>query len=379
VSVWSLPSAPWVLHSNPVLGGVTDRWITTQARAADRYGARLLGADVAPGTDREPHWLVARDRPLLWLAYKGTWRSRGLSLACVAPAFGSNPPTLIHAHYGSIAAFHLRLARALSAGLTVSFYGFDATESRFTESRAWRRRYRRMFDQAGAVIAEAPKMASRIEALGCPAEKIHIVLLPADEHSLETLRADQRAPGFLVTLAGRFVEKKGFDFGIRAFARALRGVTDARLMLIGGGPLESELRRLAEEEGLGDQVIWRGQLAFESFMENVASADLMLFPSRTARNGDSEGGAPVTLIESQWVGVPAIVSSHDDLPSIASPEGSIVLAPDDLAGWAEALRSLYQHEERLASMGQAARVHARARHSIAANTRAREAVYDVVS
>ena len=373
-STWDLPDQPWVLHTMPMLGGVTNRWIDTQARAGERFQSRLLGADVVPGAQRQPHWLVARDRPFTWVAYRGMWRSRGITGPGVARAFREHSPDIVHAHPGSIAAFERPLARALSAALVTSFYGFDATQARFTQSRAWRRRYRRLFAEAGAVIVEGPKMASRVEALGCPEAKVHVVPLPADEPTLDGCRRT-KSPNFVATLAGRFVEKKGFDFGIRAFARGLGDRDDARLMIMGGGPLEDELRRVAAEEGLGDHVIWKGRLPFEAFMDTVGGSDVALYPSRTARNGDSEGGAPVTLIESQWLGVPSIVSTHDDLPFVAAPEGAIVLAPDDIDGWADALRALYADPQRLQAMGESARRHARTRHSPADNLRAREQIY----
>jgi hypothetical protein len=76
---WDLPESPWALHSVPLLGNLTDRWIDTQAESHERYGSRLLGMDVAAGAERAPHWLVARDRRDLWLAYKARVKSLGLS------------------------------------------------------------------------------------------------------------------------------------------------------------------------------------------------------------------------------------------------------------------------------------------------------------
>jgi glycosyltransferase involved in cell wall biosynthesis len=111
-------------------------------------------------------------------------------------------------------------------------------------------------------------------------------------------------------------------------------------------------------------------------MRLVAGARLALFPSRTGHHGDSDGGAPVTLAETQWLGVPAIVSDHDDLPYLAAPGASLVLPGDDLDAWAEALAELHGDPARLDAMGPAAAQFARAEHSPEANMRAREQIYE---
>ncbi len=237
---WDLPDGPWVLHSTPLLGNLTDRWIDLQSGSWLRFPSRLLGLEAAEGAERGSHWLVAGDRPDLWLAYRAIFKTRGLSLRWLAGKLGRNPPAAIHAHYGPVAAQHGPLARRLGSPLVASFYGYDATERRFTESRAWRRKYSRLFEEMAALVVEGPKMGSRVEALGCPPEKIQVVRMPADAEGLrDCVRpAEDR---FTVSLAGRFIEKKGFDLGIRAFAAAFKGQQDAHLTIVGGGELEAEL------------------------------------------------------------------------------------------------------------------------------------------
>jgi colanic acid/amylovoran biosynthesis glycosyltransferase len=109
-------------------------------------------------------------------------------------------------------------------------------------------------------------------------------------------------------------------------------------------------------------------------MQICASAHVMLFPSRTAADGNSEGGAPVTLIEAQWLGVPTVVSNHDDLPYVAAP-GTPVLPPTDINAWAEVLRHIRDSPSTLERASQASRTFATTHHSPRANARARERLY----
>jgi glycosyltransferase involved in cell wall biosynthesis len=145
--------------------------------------------------------------------------------------------------------------------------------------------------------------------------------------------------------------------------------------MLGGGERECWLRRLASEEGVADQVEWAGPLGFQRFAARLSCASVALYPSREASDGDSDGGAPVTLIESQWLGIPSLVSDHDDLPFVAAPDGAIVLPPLDVDAWAEALDGLYNDRARVEGMGAAARSFVRRRHAPAVNALRREEIY----
>jgi hypothetical protein len=89
----------------------------------------------------------------------------------------------------------------------------------------------------------------------------------------------------------------GYRATMRRFTQTLW-----RRVLVGGGRLESELRPLGVAEGVGDRVKWLGPLAFTELMRAVASASVVVVPSWEAADGDSDGGAPVTPIEAQWLG-----------------------------------------------------------------------------
>src|SRR4051812_30657499 len=176
---WSLPERPWVLHSAFEHGHLTERWIGLQAENAERFESRLLARRVDSDTATSPRWLVPNDRIDRHLAYWGSWPLPSLASVWLSRPFRADPPAVIHAHYGVWASRLPPLARRLGAQLVASFYGYDATERKIIKSRFWRRAYARLFAAAGAVIAEGPAMATRIEDLGCPAEKLHVVPLPA--------------------------------------------------------------------------------------------------------------------------------------------------------------------------------------------------------
>jgi len=370
-------SAPWILHSTEWLGTPTERWLDVQVDADQAYDSRLLGSELASGAVMRSRWILLKRWSPAWMAYRGLFRAGGVSGRWLAAYFRQQRPVAIHGHFGPSAARIVPLARALDRPLVASFYGMDASSTIYTGDPRWRERYTTLFHEAAAFVVEGPRMAQRLSDLGCPPAKIRIVRLPADAQSLVPI--ERRVGGrFTVVAAGRFTEKKGFDVAIEAFARAFRTRDDVELILIGGGELENRYRELIARYRIQDKVSIRGRSSFREYLQTLARAHVAVYPSRTAQNGDSEGGAPVTLIEGQWLGVPAIVSEHDDLPFVAAPEGTLIVPGHDIAGWAEAMLSLYDARPALNTMEQAARTFARTYHAPLENAEARDRIYNEV-
>ena len=262
-------------------------------------------------------------------------------------------PVALHAHFGPVAWAHRRLAQRLDAALIAAFYGADACLRRVVDSATWRRRYRRLFDTVDAVLAEGPSMAERITALGARRTR-------CTSCGCRRMRTASRgSPGApKVSLSDRRGRaphgEEGLDTAIASFARGLRDKRDAELVLLGGGELEAELRQLeqvARSRRPGDLP---RAAAVRGVHGRLRSGSRRRVSSRTAANGDSEGGAPVTLIEASWIGVPSVVSDHDDFPFIAGPERSIYISSATVDERAAVLRELYADRARLLEPSQAA-------------------------
>ena len=100
-------------------------------------------------------------------------------------------------------------------------------------------------------------------------------------------------------------------------------------------------------------------------------------PSVTAQNGDSEGGAPTTLLEAQACGVPVVSSLHADIPEVVLDGTSGFLVPErDSDSIAERLESLITHQEICATMGKEGRKHIELNYNISKEIVKLETVYD---
>jgi colanic acid/amylovoran biosynthesis glycosyltransferase len=84
--------------------------------------------------------------------------------------------------------------------------------------------------------------------------------------------------------------------------------------------------------------------------------DIFIQPSVTAADGDTEGGAPTTLLEAQALGVPVVATYHADIPHVVAPGESALLAPErDSEALAACLMKLLDAPERWSAMGRAGR------------------------
>jgi glycosyltransferase involved in cell wall biosynthesis len=124
---------------------------------------------------------------------------------------------------------------------------------------------------------------------------------------------------------GRLLPEKGIDILIRA-AGAVEG---SRCLIVGEGPMEGELRRLAESHGNG-RIEFTGYLGGEDFERTMTGARFVVVPSRWYEN------LPFAVMEAMAAGKPVVASDIGGIPEMVDDGETGLLFP---AGDVEALRS----------------------------------------
>lgn len=287
---------------------------------------------------------------------------------------------IVHAHFGDWGYAIAPLASRLGARLVVSFYGYDAGS--LPRRPGWAGRLNDLFSTAARIVVEGPAMAARLVDLGCPRDRIAIVPLGVD---VEAWAAT--APGharsvedFRLLVVGSLREKKGVDDALRAVARAAdRLASGWRLDIIGDGPLGGSLRALAAELGIADRVHWHGYVPEHDLAGWLGAADVLIQASRTAADGDTEGGAPVVLMLAAATGLPVVASRHADIPFIVEDGLSGLLADErDVATLADHLVTLAEPGLR-GRLSAGARTIARERFSVERSRRQLADLYAAVA
>lgn len=140
-----------------------------------------------------------------------------------------------------------------------------------------------------------------------------------------------------IITVGRLAYQKDHVTLLRAFALALRRV-QARLVLVGQGPLHGELVTLAEELGISDKVLFAG------WQENpfawMANADLFVLSSRFEGFGN-------VVIEAMACGLPVVSTDCPSGPNeiLANGDAGILVPVGDVHALADAICLVLENSE----------------------------------
>ncbi|MGE5707882.1 MAG: glycosyltransferase [Bacteroidota bacterium] len=286
--------------------------------------------------------------------------------------------SLLHSHFGHTGWANLGAARLANLKHVVTFYGLDVNY--LPRKWPWKTRYRQLFREVDRVLCEGPFMARAIEALGCPEEKIKVHHLGVELSSIpfQPRHWDGKGP-LKVLLAASFREKKGIPYALEALAR-IQG--DVEITLIGDANAQhqQEKRRILEViEKNRLNVRLMGYQPYRVLFEECYRHHLFLSPSVTAKDGDTEGGAPVSLIEMSASGMPVVSTTHCDIPEVIKHGESGLLAPErDVEGLAKHLQTLIEHPERWEAMGRAGRAHVEKEYDARFQGQRLGAIYDAL-
>lgn len=129
-----------------------------------------------------------------------------------------------------------------------------------------------------------------------------------------------RLPGepLRVLFAGRLLSWKGAHLAIRAVAQAVAQGVRVEFTLLGKGPFEPELRKLAAEVGAQDSIRWVSQIPQQELFALYRTMHCFLFPSLH----DSSGNV---VLEAQANGLPVICLDLGGPATLVTPETAVVV------------------------------------------------------
>lgn len=140
-------------------------------------------------------------------------------------------------------------------------------------------------------------------------------------------------PGVDVVLVslGRVAPEKSVDVLVDAFAVAARRRPRLRLLLVGGGPAETDVAARAADAGLADRIHVTGRLPRDEALSLVKASDIFLFASQTETQG-------LVLAESLAAGVPVVAVDGPGVgETVRADIDGIIVAAEPTATRAERL------------------------------------------
>ncbi|GAA4480208.1 glycosyltransferase family 4 protein [Rhodococcus olei] len=254
---------------------------------------------------------------------------------------------------------HLR--RAGAQRVVASTHGHEVGWSMVPGAR---RSLRRIGDTADVVTYVSKYTRRRFSAAFGP--RAGLEHLPPGVDS-ETFRPDPAARAELraryglgerptILCLSRLVPRKGQDVLIRALPRIRREIDGAVLVIVGGGPYEESLRRLAGRVGVDEHVVFTGGVPAAELAAHHTIADVFAMPCRTRGAGLDVEGLGIVYLEASATGVPVIAGDSGGAPeTVREGETGHVVDGRSVAAVAESVVSVLADRDRAAAMGVAGR------------------------
>ncbi|MET9621364.1 MULTISPECIES: glycosyltransferase family 4 protein [unclassified Streptomyces] len=272
------------------------------------------GIEATAAFDAEQPFTVVRDRTTMLLPTpRVTARAAGLlrEHGCTSVWFGAAAPLGLMAP---------ALRRAGARRLVATTHGHEAG---WAQLPAARQLLRRIGEGTDTITYLGEYTRSRIATALTPAAAGRMVQLPpgVDEKTFhpgsggeavrERLGLSDRP---VVVCVSRLVPRKGQDTLILAMPEILRRVPDAVLLIVGGGPYEDDLRRLARETGVAGSVRFTGAVPWEELPAHYGAGDVFAMPCRTRRGGLDVEGLGIVYLEASATGLPVVAGDSGGAP-----------------------------------------------------------------
>ena len=262
---------------------------------------------------------------------------------------------IVHCHFGPNGKLGALLKElgAIKGKCITAFHGYDMSayikEGGDTV-------YDSLFRAGDFFLPISKRWKEELIKLGCEEQRIAVHRMGIDTGRFAFTPRKPREDGkvHILTVA-RLVEKKGVQYGIQAVAKVLKKYPHVEYRIAGDGPLRSELQSLIDVLNINGHVKLLGWKRQEEIVELMHSADILLAPSVTSKNGDQEG-IPVILMEALSQGLPILSTQHSGIPELVRDGEFGFLVPErDVKALAEKLEYFIEHPEIWPGMGWAGR------------------------
>jgi glycosyltransferase involved in cell wall biosynthesis len=247
--------------------------------------------------------------------------------------------------------------------LVVHFHGGDAVREKWL--RLYGSAYRRMFGSASGLVVVSRQTEEALAALGAPRDRLVYNPCGADVALFSPADPAAAPPHFLAV--NRFVDKKAPHLTILAFQQVAAACPEARLVMIGDGPLLEACRHLAAALGLDETVEFLGAVPHAGVAKAMGRARAAVLHSVTTTDGDVEG-TPVSVLEAGAAGLPVIATRHAGIADVVvDGETGILVDERDVDGMARAILALARDPALAGALGRRARAHVAAHFSLDAS------------
>jgi len=226
---------------------------------------------------------------------------------------------LIHAHWwipGGLAAWWGTMRN--SVPYIVTLHGSDVRL--LNQSRTGRLLARKVFERAGRVVAVSAFLADLASQM-TGFERNRIVVQPMPVETFPEVTSKKGGNGIVVV--GRLSPQKNLDLILETVADLKEKGTGINVSFVGDGSERGNLERIASSLGIGDKVVFHGNVPSKEMAPVVSNADVAIFTAQ-------DEGFGLAAAEMLMLGVPIIVCEGGGglLEIIDDPMAGLIVSPN---------------------------------------------------
>lgn len=222
--------------------------------------------------------------------------------------------------YGAVLA-----AKKFNKPIAVHALGCDINE--YTKFKIRRRLITHALKTSNINIVKSQKLKDKITSLGVPESKTQVILNGVDQNKFKPIDQNQARQQLgleqnkrYALFIGNFQVEKGLSNLINAVA--ILKSENFHLLVIGGGPLESQIKQQIDDLGLDDKISLIGRVEHHQIPIYLSAANILCLPSLRE-------GCPNVVLESLSSGTPVVASDVGAVPDIISnAEWGVVVEPN---------------------------------------------------
>jgi glycosyltransferase involved in cell wall biosynthesis len=179
---------------------------------------------------------------------------------------------------------------------------------------------------------------------GLNKEKLEIIPFGVDIRFFKPLKIPKNDEIFQILSVGYLIERKGFEYLIKAMKKVLNEHSNVQLTIVGSGPLEKKLKELIKDLKLKDNIEIIKNVSDNELLQLYNSSDLFVLPSIVDSQGNTEG-LGVVLLEAMACKLPVIGSNIGGIPDIIQDkETGLLVSERDISEISNAINNLIEDE-----------------------------------
>lgn len=226
----------------------------------------------------------------------------------------------------------------------------------------------RAIKKSEAVICVTPWIAQEYIKRGFPESKFHIIENGVDADKFKLIQDSKKViydkykisnDSPLILFVGTFYPWQGINIVIKSMLRVIHNKPNAKLLIVGYGEIEANLKSLTKELQLTDSVIFTGKLAHEKIPQIISASDVCV----TLKEPMVSGFSPIKLFEYLACEKPVVATKVKGFDFVNEVGCGILVEYNNEKETSDALLSLISNRDQAILMGKKGREYVLKKHT----------------